>query len=193
MKFWPLAPQQSNSTPESPTGNRELPTAFAERLFGKAAAASKNQRRDIVLWDMGGQEEYRLIHQLFLHDTTVALVLLDPTRGATAIKEVETWNKSLEKQLRGRTAVKLLVGAKVDRPSDMIDRRELERLCHDCGFADYCETSAINGRGVAELCEAMAKAIDWDSLGKTTRPELFQAIRDEIESRRKKGVVVNGV
>ena len=77
---------------------------------------------------MGGQEEYRLIHQLFLHDTTVALVLLDPTRGATAFKEVETWNKYLDKQLRGRAAVKLLVGAKLDQPSDTIDRQGLERF-----------------------------------------------------------------
>src|SRR4029453_18426982 len=116
---------------------------------------------------MGGQEEYRLIHQQFLHDTTVALVLLDPTRGATAFKEVETWNKSLEKQLRGRSAVKLLVGAKVDQPSDMIDRQALDRLCQDCGFTTYCETSAITGRGIAELCEATAMAIDWETVGKT--------------------------
>ena len=108
---------------------------------------------------MGGQEEYRLIHQLFLHDTTVALVLLDPTRGATAFKEVETWNKYLDKQLRGRAAVKLLVGAKLDQPSDTIDRQGLERLCPECGFAGYYETSAFTGRGVAEFCEAVAKPL----------------------------------
>src|SRR5262245_56871085 len=49
----------------------------------------------------GGQDEYRLIHQLFLHDTTLALVLLDPTRGRTAFEEAEGWSKRLEKQLAG--------------------------------------------------------------------------------------------
>ena len=68
-----------------------------------------------MLWDMGGQEEYRVVHQLFLHDTTVALVLLDPTRGTTAFEEVKTWNKYLEQQLRGRGAAKVLVGAELDR------------------------------------------------------------------------------
>jgi small GTP-binding protein len=168
MKFWPLAPAQ----------------------LCAAAKTPENQRRDVVLWDMGGQEEYRLIHQLFLHDTTVALVLLDPTRGATAFKEVETWNKYLDKQLAGRQAVKLLVGAKLDQPSDTIDRQALTRLRTECGFAGYYETSALTGRGVAEFCEAVAAAIDWDGLAKTSRPELFQRIRDEIEAARKRGEVV---
>ena len=106
MRFWPLEPEQLCATAKS-TGN---------------------QRRDVVLWDMGGQEEYRLIHQLFLHDTTVALVLLDPTRGWHAFKEVETWNKYLDKQLAGRAAVKLLVGAKLDQPSDTVDQQALARL-----------------------------------------------------------------
>ena len=168
MKFWPLDPEQ----------------------LSPAAKAPADQRREVVLWDMGGQEEYRLIHQLFLHDTTVAFLLFDPTRGAGELKEVETWNRYLEKQLRGRAAVKLLVGAKLDEPNNTIDRKGLERLVKDYGFVGYYETSAISGRGLPEFCEAVAKAIDWDGLAKTSRPELFQRIRDEIEARRKRGEVV---
>ena len=190
MNFWPLEPEKPSPVVRKHAKRREPRASYSEKLFGKEKAISNDQRRDIVLWDMGGQEEYRLIHQLFLHDATVALVLLDPTRGATAFKEVEGWNKSLERQLAGRAAVKLLVGAKVDKPSRMIDRQALERLRKECGFTEYCETSAIAGRGVAELCEAVGRAIDWDALGKTSRPELFQRIRDEIEARRRRGEVV---
>jgi len=168
MKFWPLEPEQLHPD----------------------ARASDGQRRDIVLWDMGGQEEYRLIHQLFLHDTTVALLLLDPTRGATAFKEIETWNKYLEKQLRGRGAVKLLVGARLDQASDVVDRQALNQLCQELKFDGYYESSAITGRGLPELREALAKAINWDALGKTSRPELFQRIRNEIEKHRALGEVV---
>ena len=71
MKFWPLEPDR----------------------LSPAEGTSEGGRREVVLWDMGGQDEYRLIHQLFLHDTTVALVLFDPTRGTVAFKEVEAWNK----------------------------------------------------------------------------------------------------
>ncbi|HEY5909971.1 MAG TPA: TIR domain-containing protein [Verrucomicrobiae bacterium] len=168
MKFWPLDAEKLSPAAKPPAG----------------------QRRDVVLWDMGGQDEYRLIHQLFLHDTTVALLLFDPTRGTGEFKEVETWNKYLQKQLVARTAVKLLVGAKVDEPTNTIDRARVERLVNDCGFAGYHETSAIVGRGLSEFCDAVAKAIDWDVLGKTSRPEFFQRIRDEIENCRRRGEVV---
>lgn len=168
LKFWPIQPERLCPESKAPEGCR----------------------RDVVLWDMGGQEEYRLIHQLFLHDTTIALFLFDPTRGDREFKEIETWNNYLEKQLRGREAVKLLVGAKLDQSCTTIDHQGVERLVNDCGFAGYYETSAISGRGVSEFCEAVAKAIDWDSLGKTSRPELFQYIRDVLEIRRTRGEVV---
>lgn len=189
MRFWPLQPSEpasSNKKTSAPASDGDS-ASLLDALF--SVSTRKTQRSDIVLWDMGGQEEYRLIHQLFLGDTTVALVLFDPTRGVTAFKEVEAWNRALEKQLRGN-AVKLLVGAKVDQPSDMVDLQAIERLRVEGGFASYIETSAVTGRGIAELCAALGKAIDWKSLGKTTRPELFQRIRDEIERRRKLQEVV---
>jgi GTPase SAR1 family protein len=168
MKFWPLGPEQLCAQPRGPA----------------------DQRRDVVLWDMGGQEEYRLVHQLFLHDTTVALLLLDPTRGNVAFKDVATWNKYLTKQLRERKARKLLVGAKLDAPSDTLDRKGIEQTRVDTDCASFHETSAITGRGVPELCTAVTAAIDWESLGTTSRPALFQRIRDEIEARRSRGEVV---
>lgn len=168
MRFWPLKPEQLSPTAKPPAG----------------------QRRDVVLWDMGGQNEYRLIHQLFLQDTTVALILLDPTRGSEAFKEVEAWNKYLDRQLGGRAATKLLVGSKVDEPSDTIDHQSVARLCSECGFIAFHETSSLTGRGVGELCHAMSQAIDWDELELTSRPALFQRIRDEIEARRELGEVV---
>lgn len=168
MRFWPLEPQQ----------------------LGRSAMPPPGQRRDVVLWDMGGQDEYRLVHQLFLHDTTLALILLDPTRGRTAFQEAEEWNKRLEKQLGDRPAVKLLVGAKLDKQSTTLDIQGLERLKKCCSVSGYYETSAINGRGIAKLRGAIAKAIDWDGLGRTSRPELFQKIRDDIDSRRRNGQVV---
>jgi len=168
MRFWPMDP---------------------EKLSPKIAAP-KGERRDVMLWDMGGQDEYRIVHQLFLHDTTLALVLCDPTRGRTAFDEVEGWNKRLEKQLSGRRATKILVGSKLDKPSTLTDQQAIDRLKRECGFAGYCETSALIGRGIPELREAIAAALDWETLAKTSRPELFQRIRDEIERRRKAGDVV---
>ena len=168
MKLWTLQPEQLDANVVTPPG----------------------EKRDVTLWDLGGQDEYRLIHQLFLHDTTLALVLFDPTRGRTAFEEVEGWNLRLEKQLHGRQTVKLLVGTKLDGEHSPIDQAGLQRLIETCKFDGYFPTSAKTPRGMDELRAAMAQAIDWDHLAKTTRPVLFQKVRDEIETRRKQGEVV---
>ena len=154
------------------------------------AIAPADEKRDVILWDMGGQDEYRLVHQLFLHDTTLALLLLDPTRGRTAFEEVEGWNLRLEKQLHNQPAVKLLVGTKLEDTSQSIDEAGLQQLIQTCGFAGYYPTSAKTPQGIDALCSAIAESLDWEHLSKTSRPILFQHIRDAIEQHRKADAVV---
>ncbi len=161
----------------------------AEQLY-PSVKPPEGQRRDLVLWDMGGQDEYRLIHQLFLHDTTLALIVIDPTRRRAAYDEARDWNKRLEKCLGDRQTVKLLVGSKQDKPSKLVDKAALDSLRKECGFSGYYEVSAKTGRNIQSLRRAIAKALNWDNLAKTSRPELFQRIRDEIDTRRKSGQIV---
>jgi small GTP-binding protein len=168
MRFWPLD---------------------AEKLH-PSAKPPPDQRRDVVLWDMGGQDEYRLVHQLFLHDTTLALVLIDPTRGRVAHDEARDWNRRLAKQLEGRDATRLLIGAEMDRSSKLVNRAAIEELCRECNFSLYVDVSAKTARNLDRLRQSIASAIDWDRLAKTSRPELFQRIRDHIDERRKKGELV---
>ncbi|MBN1203612.1 MAG: metallophosphoesterase [Myxococcaceae bacterium] len=152
-------------------------------------AAPPGERRDVVLWDLGGQEEYRLVHQLFLHDTTLALVLFDPLQGQSAFDAVVAWNKRFERQVNGRPVVKLLVGTKQDDDTP-VDRQGIAALVKRCGFADYFPTSAKENRGIDQLKAAIAQALDWPSLSLTSRPDLFQRIQDEIEAQRSRGTVV---
>jgi small GTP-binding protein len=168
MKFWLLDPEQLSLTASVPEG----------------------VYRDIVLWDLGGQDEYQLIHQMFLHDTTVALLLFDPTRGRASVEEVEGWNRRLEKQLHGRRAIKLLVGTKIDDPATSVDRVLIDRLVSDCGFAGYYATSAKAGAGMTELREAVYQAINWELLTKTSGPEIFQQLYEELEAARERGEAV---
>jgi small GTP-binding protein len=168
MRFWVLNPEQLSSAAKTPN----------------------DEYRDIVLWDMGGQDEYRLIHQIFLHDTTVALLLFDPTRGRTAIEEVEGWNRRLEKQLHGRRAIKLLVGTKMDDTQIAVDQALIDRLIADCGFAAYYPVSSKVGAGVSEFRDAVYRAIDWELLTKTSGPEVFHQIYGEVEKARSSGEAV---
>jgi small GTP-binding protein len=168
MKLWTLCPEQLDPHAITPPG----------------------ETRDVTLWDLGGQNEYRLVHQLFLHDTTLALVLFDPTRGRTAFEEVEGWTLRLEKQLHGRETIKLLVGTKLDQATTPVDQNGLQQLLTRCGFAGYYATSAKTGDGIPELREALAAALDWDKLAKTTRPLVFQQVREAIAAHRDNGEIV---
>ena len=168
MRFWLLSPEQLDPQANTPPG----------------------EHRDVILWDMGGQDEYRLIHQMFLHDTTVALILVEPTRGRSAFDEVEDWNRRLEKQLHGRLARKLLVGAKLDDPATVVDESALRRLVAECGFSAYYPTSSKLDVGIAQLRSALSEAIDWASLAKTSRPDAFQQVHAEIAEARDRGEAV---
>ncbi|HEU4410857.1 MAG TPA: metallophosphoesterase [Polyangiaceae bacterium] len=169
MRFWPLPLERLDPAAEAPPG----------------------ERREVVLWDMGGQSEYRLVHQLFLRDTAVALMLLEPRRGKAAIDEIEGWDKRFQAQAGGRQPVqKLLVGTKVDDEACPVDRPAIDELVRRLGFKAYLSTSARSERGIDELRRALASAIDWGELGRTSRPELFQRLRKEIGRLREERRVV---
>ncbi len=157
-----------------------------------SAKAPKGQRRDVILWDFGGQNEYQLVHQLFLRNTTLALVLIDPTRGTNSLNEARAWDKRIEKHFGKDNTLKLLVGAKVDRPSqrNFIDLNSIETLKEECGFVDFVDVSALKNRNIKKLRKTISDLLDWDCMTKTDRPELLQYVRDDIERRRRKNDIV---
>lgn len=173
----------------------EQGTTHAMRFWSMDGEALSNapvpagEHREVILWDLGGQDEYRLIHQLFLHDTTIALVLFDPTRGRSAFDDVNAWNK----RLATRTgASKLLIGSKFDQgPRETFtDKTTIDNLVTDGGFTQYIPTSARTAYGVDVLKNALIGLLDWDRLAQTSRPELFQKIRNLIERKRRQEVVM---
>ncbi|WNG48784.1 hypothetical protein F0U60_35215 [Archangium minus] len=161
-----------------------------ERLDPRARVPD-NERREVVLWDMGGQSEYRLVHQLFFRDTAAALLVMEPARGKPARDEIEGWNQRLSAQL-GASPRKLLVGSKVDNEWVPVDRPAIEQLLRQCGFEPdaYVSTSAKSGKGLSELKALLARTIDWDSVGRTSHPELFERIRQHLLRLRESGRVV---
>ncbi|MFY0523087.1 metallophosphoesterase [Archangium gephyra] len=174
----------------------ELDSTHGMRFWSMSAEPSSGDgptsgpRREIILWDLGGQSEYQLVHQLFLRDSTVALMVMEPGRGEGALEEVEGWNRRLQAQSRERSIRTLLVGTKVDHAESPVNRPALEGLVQRLGFESYVLTSAKQGQGIAELKAALGRVIDWDSLQKVSRPELFQSIRQLIQRLREAKRVV---
>ncbi len=146
--------------------------------------------REILLWDLGGQKDYQLIHQLFLHDTTLALIMCDPTRREVAYHDVETWVNKLQQQSRGGRVAKILVGTKVDQDLGLILESEITNLCERLSIAKFVSTSAKQGIGIDELAREILEEIDWSNLERVVRPDLFQLTRDKLEELRVAGEVV---
>lgn len=141
------------------------------------------EERDIALWDLGGQSEYQLVHQLFLRETTVALFVMEPRRGQPAFDEIDDWLKRLARHEAAHPVVKLLIGSKLDDEDASIDRGAIETFVRQRGIREYISTSARTNRGIANLKTALARCIDWDALGKTSVPALFREIRRELRSQ----------
>jgi small GTP-binding protein len=152
--------------------------------------ASDTLRRELILWDMGGQSEYQLVHQLFLRDSAAALMVLEPGRGEAALDEVEGWNQRLLAQASARELRKLLVGTKLDTGSSAENRPAIEALVKRCGFLGYVPTSAKTGQGLEELKNTLVQAIDWNGIEKVSRPELFQRLRQHLQRMRESKRVV---
>lgn len=167
MRFWslPAAPRPSDST-------------------------GAQTRRELILWDMGGQNEYQLVHQLFLRDSTAAVMVMEPGRGERALEEIEGWNQRLLAHTGTRNIRKLLVGSKVDSLDSPVDLPAIERLVEHCQFTSYLSTSAKTGQGIPELKAALAEAIDWSSIEQVSRPELFQRMRQHLQQLREARRVV---
>ncbi|HVK65380.1 MAG TPA: metallophosphoesterase, partial [Polyangium sp.] len=170
MRFWPIA-------------GARLP---------RDTPVPKNHRRELVVWDLGGQDEYRLVHPLFLRDSSLAVLVFEPGRGKAAENEIVSWNDHLGDGGEHDDAPRrLLVGTKLDDPERAPeDRAGSERLRTRTGALAYVPTSARTGRGISELKSAILGAIDWSSLGPTSRPVLFERIRAHVERARKAGRAV---
>ena len=57
--------------------------------------------REALLWDLAGQEDYRLIHQLYLDETALALLLVNPQKD-DPFAEAGDWLKALHTAVNGK-------------------------------------------------------------------------------------------
>src|SRR5262249_17354346 len=71
--------------------------------------------REVWLWDLAGQPDYRLTHQLFMEQTSLALLVFDP-QDVRVFDTVGYWQNALRKVARADKVAGILVAARCDRP-----------------------------------------------------------------------------
>lgn len=150
-------------------------------------ALPPNVQAELTLWDLAGQPEYRLTHQLFLDDTDAALLLFDCSDPNEPFRGVPYWAKVLKKQAPPH-AKKFLVSARCDVSPVTVDRATINRTLATYGLDEYFKTSSMTGEGVELLFQRLLSEIPWDKLPRTGTPKLFQVVREFLLERKQANV-----
>jgi small GTP-binding protein len=154
-----------------------------------AAPPDSDIQREIWLWDFGGQADQRLVHQLYMDDTAVAVLVFDGQKE-NIFETLSQWDRDLTHGCSTRRFVKLLVAARIDAGGLRISRAEIERFASEHGFAGVIETSAKKDIGCQELRTLIAGGIAWESIPWQSSPTLFKRLKDEIIRLRDAGRVL---
>jgi len=145
-----------------------------------------NIQAELTLWDLAGQPEYRLVHQLFLDDTDAAMLLFDCSDPNEPFHGVPYWAKVLKKH-SPQHSIKFLVSARSDVSPVTVDNQQINQKLAEYGLIKYFKTSAKNNEGVEELYNNLLQSIPWKKLPRTSTPELFQVIKDYLLEIKNKG------
>lgn len=159
-------------------------------------APDENLEREALLWDLAGQEDYRLIHQLFLDETALALLLINP-QNDDPFAEAGDWLKALKTAAGNheskREAARLLIFSQTDVGGMKLGNAKIERFREQHGFADWLDTSAKTGKNCSDqknrnkaskLKQLIAKSIPWDKLPWTSTPRLLAELKKAVMAMR---------
>jgi small GTP-binding protein len=145
-----------------------------------------NVQAELTLWDLAGQPEYRLVHQLFLDDTDAALLLFDCSDPTDPFRGVPYWAKVLKKHAPSHV-IKLLVSARCDVSPVTVGQHQINEMLAKYEMNRHFITSAKKGDGVEALFQHVLESIPWNKLPRTTTPQLFQVIREFLLEQKESG------
>jgi WD40 repeat protein/GTPase SAR1 family protein len=151
--------------------------------------------REALLWDLAGQEDSRLIHRLFLDETALALLLINPQKD-DPFAEAGDWLKALETaggQEPKREAARLLIFSQIDVGGMKVGNAKIERFIEQNRFAGWLETSAKTGENCSDQANAgkpsklkglIANSIPWDKLPWTATPRVLAELKNAVMKMR---------
>ena len=148
------------------------------RLEAPQGSGPAGVEREIWLWDFAGQPDYRLIHQLYMDETALGVLVFDP-QDDNPFENIGYWEKALRGAGKYEPA-KMLVAARSDRGGITISGKRFEQYCAEHGFTCFLSTGAKTGEGCAELAAAIVKHIPWERLPWTATSRLFKTLKDAI-------------
>jgi small GTP-binding protein len=133
---------------------------------------------EIWLWDFAGQPDYRLVHQLFMDETALAILVFDPQKERP-FEGLAQWDHDVE-AAAGHGIAKLLVAGRVDVGRELRSLDDIEAFMKKRGYVEYVATSAFTGEGIDALRQAIARHIPWDAIPSTVSPRIFRLLKGAI-------------
>ena len=144
--------------------------------------------REIWLWDFGGQADQRLIHQLYMEDAALVVLVFDGQRE-DLFETLGQWDRDLTRASR-RPFTKVLAAGRVDAGGLRVSRNEIDKFVRQRGFDCFLETSAKADTGCRELKEALLAGIRWAEIPWRSSPRLFKRLKEEIIRLKDEGRVL---
>jgi small GTP-binding protein len=162
--------------------------AWATHMQLKHDAGADGIEREIWLWDFGGQADYRLIQQLFMDETALAVHVFDP-QDDNPFEGLGQWDRDIQRASR-RPFKKLLVAGRCDRGGMMVSKDRIEGFLRERDFSSFLETSARTGVGCSKLHQQIVENIRWEDIPWTATPRLFKLLKNAIIKLKDEGKVL---
>jgi small GTP-binding protein len=144
--------------------------------------------REVWLWDFGGQADQRLIHQLYMDETALAVLVFDGQKE-DVFETLGQWDRDLTRASR-KAFTKLLVAGRVDAGGLRVSRSQVEAFAKERGYTQFLETSAKANLRCDELKKAILDGIRWEDIPWRSSPLLFKRLKEEIVRLKDAGRVL---
>lgn len=144
--------------------------------------------REIWLWDFGGQADQRLIHQLYMNETALAVLVFDGQKE-DLFETLGQWDRDLTRAASNPFA-KLLVAGRVDAGGLRVSRSQILAFAKERGYGQFLETSAKANIRCDELRQAILEGIQWENIPWRSSPLLFKRLKEEIVRLKDAGRVL---
>jgi GTPase SAR1 family protein len=151
------------------------PLAVPQELLPGKASESRAQ---VVLWDFAGQPIDQLVHQLFLDDCRVALLLTDCSVKEDPFNGVAYWARVM-RQLAPDAAL-YLVFSRSDLCPPVGDRGLIRAFMNQYYISRIFITSARSEADFDELRDRLFRDIPWERIAVEHVPRSFVRIRRQV-------------
>ncbi|WP_437656778.1 GTP-binding protein [Sorangium sp. So ce1182] len=143
---------------------------------------------EVLLWDLAGQRDYRILHTLFLSDADAILLVFDASELDDPLAGVRYWLHALERS-GGRPRPMILVGAQCDEAASPLSPEDIEAFCRRHGIhGGYVPTSALKGHGLKDLLGRLQAMLLRAEITTTTTTAAFKRAREAVRALKARQV-----